>query len=137
VLPAVIRKTADAKSSGAREVVVWGTGTPRRELLYSDDIAEACCFLMNLDDTRFGSLLSEDTPPLINIGTGEDVTIRELAEIVARVIGFGGELTFDTTRPDGTPRKLLDVTRLHALGWHHKVSLEDGIRRTWEAFKAR
>jgi GDP-L-fucose synthase len=137
VLPALIRKTADAKSSGAREVVVWGTGTPRRELLYSDDIAEACCFLMNLDDTRFGSLLSEDTPPLINIGTGEDVTIRELAEIVARVIGFGGELTFDTTRPDGTPRKLLDVTRLHALGWHHKVSLEDGIRRTWEAFKAR
>lgn len=137
VLPALIRKTADAKSSGAREVVVWGTGTPRRELLYSDDIAEACCFLMNLDDARFVSLLSEDTPPLINVGTGEDVTIRELAEIVARVVGFGGELTFDTTRPDGTPRKLLDVTRLHALGWHHKVSLEDGIRRTWEAFKAR
>jgi GDP-L-fucose synthase len=137
VLPALIRKTADAKSSDAREVVVWGTGTPRRELLYSDDIAEACCFLMNLDDARFGSLLSEDTPPLINIGTGEDVTIRELAEIVARVVGFEGELTFDTTKPDGTPRKLLDVTRLHALGWHHKVSLEDGIRRAWEAFKAR
>jgi GDP-L-fucose synthase len=137
VLPALIRKTADAKSSGAHEVVVWGTGTPCRELLYSDDLAQACCFLMNLDDRRFGSLLSEDTPPLINVGTGEDVTIRELAEIVARVIGFEGELSFDTTKPDGTPRKLLDVSRLHELGWHHQVSLEDGIRRAWEAFSQR
>ncbi|HEX3569925.1 MAG TPA: GDP-L-fucose synthase [Acidobacteriaceae bacterium] len=137
VLPALIRKMADAKSSGAHEVVVWGTGTPRRELLYSDDLAQACCFLMNLDDRRFGSLLSEDTSPLINIGTGEDVTIRELAEIVARVIGFEGELSFDTTKPDGTPRKLLDVSRLHELGWHHQVSLEDGIRRAWEAFSQR
>ena len=137
VLPALIRKTANAKSSGAHEVVVWGTGTPRRELLYSDDLAQACCFLMNLDNERFGSLLSEDSPPLINIGTGEDVTIRELAEIVARVIGFEGKLTFDTTKPDGTPRKQLDVSRLHALGWRHKVSLEDGIRRTWEAFNQR
>jgi GDP-L-fucose synthase len=137
VLPALIHKTAIAKSSDARDVVVWGTGTPRRELLYSDDLAEACCFLMNLDDERFGSLLSEDTPPLINIGTGEDVTIRQLAGMVARVIGFEGELTFDTTKPDGTPRKLLDVSRLHALGWRHKVPLADGIRRTWEAFSQR
>ncbi|HKO19146.1 MAG TPA: GDP-L-fucose synthase, partial [Acidobacteriaceae bacterium] len=134
VLPALIRKTAEAKASGADEVVVWGTGTPRRELLYSDDLAEACCFLMNLDEQRFSSLLTEDTAPLINIGTGEDVTIRELAETVARVIGFGGKLTFDTTKPDGTPRKLLDVSRLHALGWRHRVPLEEGIRRTWEAF---
>jgi GDP-L-fucose synthase len=137
VLPALIRKTADAKASGAREVVVWGTGTPRRELLYSDDLAEACCFLMNLDEERFSSLLTEDTPPLINIGTGEDVTIRELAETVARVVGFDGTLAFDTTKPDGTPRKLLDVSRLHALGWRHRVALEDGIRRTWEAFQHR
>ena len=135
VLPALIRKAAEAKAGGAQELVVWGTGTPRRELLYSDDLAEACCFLMDLDEERFGSLLSEDAPPLINIGTGEDVTIRELAEIVAKVVGFEGELVFDTTKPDGTPRKLMDVGRLHGLGWRHSVELEDGIRRTWEAVR--
>ena len=135
VLPALIRKAAEAKAGGAQELVVWGTGTPRRELLYSDDLAEACCFLMDLDEERFGSLLSEDAPPLINIGTGEDVTIRELAEIVAKVVGFEGELVFDTTKPDGTPRKLMDVGRLHGLGWRHSVELEDGIRQTWEAVR--
>ena len=135
VLPALIRKTAEAKASGSKEIVVWGTGTPRRELLYSDDLAQACCFLMNLDDSRFGSLLVEDTPPLINIGTGEDVTIRELAEIVAKVVGFEGELVFDTTKPDGTPRKLMDVSRLHSLGWHHTTSLEQGILRTLETVR--
>jgi GDP-L-fucose synthase len=132
VLPALIRKTAEAKAACTPELVVWGTGTPRREFLYSDDLAEACCFLMNLDDERFGRLISESDPPLINIGTGEDVTIRELAEMVARVIGFEGELVFDTTKPDGTPRKLMDVGRIHGLGWRHTVELEDGIRRTWE-----
>src|SRR5580698_3001539 len=132
VLPALMRKTAEARSSGAKEVVVWGTGTPRRELLYSDDLAQACCFLMNLDDARYGSLLVEDAPPLINIGTGEDVTIRQLAETVARVLGFDGELIFDASKPDGTPRKLMDVTKLHALGWRHKTELEEGIARTWE-----
>jgi len=137
VLPALIRKTAAAKSSGAKEVVVWGTGTPRRELLYSDDLAQACCYLMNLDETRFGSLLREDAPPLINIGTGEDVTIRELAEIVTRVLGFSGDLAFDPTKPDGTPRKLMDVSLLHSLGWHHHVALEDGIRLTWNAVRGR
>jgi GDP-L-fucose synthase len=135
VLPALMRKTAEAKASGARELVVWGTGTPRRELLYSDDLAQACCFLMNLDEGRFGSLLGKDAPPLINIGTGEDVTIRELAETVARVLGFDGEMVFDTTKPDGTPRKLMDVGRLHGLGWRHTVALEDGIRRTWDAVR--
>jgi len=135
VLPALIRKTAEAKATGSKEIVVWGTGTPRRELLYSDDLAQACCFLMNLDDSRFGSLLVEDTPPLINIGTGEDVTIRELAETVARVLRFDGALTFDTTKPDGTPRKLMDVSRLHSLGWHHTTSLEQGILRTWETVR--
>ena len=137
VLPALIRKTAEAKARGAGEVVVWGTGTPRRELLYSDDLAQACCFLMNLDEARFNSLLSDEQPPLINIGTGEDVTIRELAETVARVIGFSGNLTFDPTKPDGTPRKLMDVSRLHGLGWRHTVDLEDGIERTWEAVRDR
>jgi GDP-L-fucose synthase len=132
VLPALIRKTAEAKAAGKRELSVWGTGTPRRELLYAADLAQACCFLMNLDEVSFDSLLNDDAPPLINIGTGEDVTIRELAEIVARVLEFEGTLVFDTTKPDGTPRKLMDVTRLHALGWRHRTGLEDGIRLTWE-----
>ena len=137
VLPALIRKTAEAKASGASEIVVWGTGTPRRELLYSDDLAQACCFLMNLDEERFSSLLVQDAPPLINIGTGEDVTICELAETVARVLDFRGTLVFDATKPDGTPRKLLDVERLHRLGWEHSMSLEQGIRRTYEAVRDR
>jgi GDP-L-fucose synthase len=133
VLPALIRKTAEALGTGAGELTVWGTGTPRREFLYSDDLAEACTFLMNLDEILFDSLLLEDAPPLINIGTGEDVTIHELAETVAHLLNFKGKLVFDTTKPDGTPRKLLDVTRLHKLGWHHTTSLEQGIRLTWEA----
>ena len=127
VLPALIRKTAEAKAAGAKQVVVWGTGTPRREFLYSDDLAQACCFLMNLDDARFGSLLTEDVPPLINIGTGEDVTIRELAETVARVLDFDGALVFDATKPDGTPRKLMDVRLIHSLGWQHSTALESGL----------
>ena len=132
VLPALIRKTAEAVEKNSPTITVWGTGTPRRELLYSDDLAQACVFLMNLDDTRYNSLLNETDPPLINIGTGEDVTIRELAETVAKVLGFKGDLVFDTTKPDGTPRKLMDVTRLHKLGWHHTTSLEQGIRKTWD-----
>lgn len=133
VLPALIRKTAEAIATGANELTVWGTGTPRRELLYSEDLAQACTFLLNLDEARYDSLLLEDAPPLINIGTGEDITIRELAETVARVLGFHGQLVFDHTKPDGTPRKLMDVSRLHALGWHHTTTLEQGIRLTWEA----
>jgi GDP-L-fucose synthase len=132
VLPALIRKTAEAVRANAPEVTVWGTGTPRRELLYSDDLAQACIFLVNLDEARYSTLLSETDPPLINIGTGEDVTIRELAETVAKVLDFKGKLVFDTTKPDGTPRKLMDVTRLHNLGWRHTTSLEQGIRKTWD-----
>jgi GDP-L-fucose synthase len=135
VLPALIRKTAEAVATRSDQVTVWGTGTPRRELLYSDDLAQACTFLMNLDENRFGSLLPEDAPPLINIGTGEDVTIRDLAETVGRLLHFKGEFVFDTTKPDGTPRKRLDVTRLHELGWHHTTSLEQGIRLTWDAVR--
>ncbi len=132
VLPALIRKTAEAVEKNSPTITVWGTGTPRRELLYSDDLAKACVFLMNLDDAQYNSLLNETDPPLINIGTGEDVTVRELAEIVAKVIGFKGDIVFDTTKPDGTPRKLMDVTRLHNLGWHHTTSLEQGIQKTWD-----
>lgn len=132
VLPALMRKTAEAIASRAKLITVWGTGFPRRELLYSDDMAEACLFLMNLDEERYGSLLVEDAPPLINIGTGEDVTIRELAETVAEVLGFTGKIVFDTTKPDGTPRKLMDVSRLRGLGWKHSTSLKDGVARTWE-----
>jgi GDP-L-fucose synthase len=137
VLPALIRKTADAIRTGAPAVTVWGSGNPRRELLYSDDLAQACVFLMNLDDEHYKTLLNESEPPLINIGTGEDVTIRELAETVARVLGFQGKLEFDATKPDGTPRKLMDVNRLHSLGWHHTIGLEEGIRLTWEQVKDR
>jgi GDP-L-fucose synthase len=133
VLPALLRKMAEAIASGKDEVVVWGTGTPRRELMYSEDLAQACVFLMNLDEARFGSLLHEDAPPLINIGTGEDVTIREVAETVARVLGYRGRLVFDTSKPDGTPRKLMDVSRLSSLGYQYSTSLEEGVRRTWEA----
>ncbi|HTD97024.1 MAG TPA: GDP-L-fucose synthase [Edaphobacter sp.] len=135
VVPALIRKTAEAIKAGAKEITVWGTGTPRREFLYSEDLAQACIFLLNLDEAHFNSLLTEDAPPLINIGTGEDVTIRELAETVARVLGFRGQLAFDTSKPDGTPRKLLDVTRLHNLGWHHTTALEQGIGLTWNAIR--
>lgn len=137
VLPALIRKTAEAIRTNASSVTVWGTGTPRRELLYSDDLAQACVFLMNLEDERYNTLLTENEPPLINIGTGEDVTIRELAETVSHVLEFKGSLVFDTSKPDGTPRKLMDVSRLHSLGWRHTTSLEEGIRRTWEQVRDR
>jgi GDP-L-fucose synthase len=135
VLPALIRKAAEAKRSQSEEIVVWGTGEPRRELLYSDDLAEACNFLMNLDEERYGSLFSDDTPPLINIGTGEDVTIAELAQLVCKVLGYEGRLSFDRTKPDGTPRKLMDVSKLHELGWRHTTTLEDGITKTWDSVK--
>jgi GDP-L-fucose synthase len=133
VLPALMRKAVEAKRAGASELVVWGTGTPRRELLYSADMAEACVFLLELDEDRYGSLLSDAEPPLINIGTGEDLTIQELAEMVCHVTGFHGELVFDATKPDGTPRKLLDVARIQALGWKAKTDLETGIALTYKA----
>ncbi len=132
VLPALIRKAAEAKAAGEKKIVVWGTGTPRRELLYSDDLAEACVFLMSLPDAKFSTLLNSEQPPLINIGTGHDLSIRELAELVCRVIGFEGALEFDTTKPDGTPQKLMDSSRINALGWHAHTSLEEGIRLTYE-----
>ena len=131
VLPALMRKVVEAKRAGEKKLIVWGTGRPRREFLYSDDLAEACIYLLNLPENLYELLISQDEAPLINIGTGQDLTIRELAELVARVLDFECELIFDTTRQDGTPQKLLDVSRIHALGWKAKVSLEEGIRRTY------
>ena len=135
VLPALIRKVYEARCAGRSEVVVWGSGKSLREFMYSDDFADACVYLMTLDDQSYGTLLSEDHPPLINVGYGSDVTIRELAETVCRVLGFEGKLVFDASKPDGTPRKLMDSSRLRALGWRPKIDLETGIRLSFEAAK--
>jgi GDP-L-fucose synthase len=127
VIPALIRKVHEAKMRGDGRVVLWGTGTPRREFLYSDDLGDACVFLMERYNTG-------DIGEFINIGVGSDITIRELAETIAEVIGIQVEFSFDTSRPDGTLRKLLDVSRLHSLGWHAKTSLRDGIRFAYEDY---
>ncbi|MGB0123685.1 MAG: GDP-L-fucose synthase [Silvibacterium sp.] len=137
VLAALLRKAIEAKAAGERKIAVWGSGTPRREFLYVADLAQACVFLMNLPDAQFNSLLRDDEPPLLNIGTGEDLTIRDLAELICRTVGFDGELVFDPTKPDGTPRKLLDVSRVHALGWKAQTTLEQGIREAAKDFEER
>ena len=137
VLPALLRKAIDAKRAGEKSLRVWGTGTPRRELLHSDDLAAAAVFLMGLEEGTYESLLSPEHPPLVNIGTGEDVSIRELAEIICEVVGFDGELVFDASKPDGTPRKLMDVSRIQALGWHHRVSLRAGVEQVYAAVRDR
>jgi GDP-L-fucose synthase len=124
VLPALIRRFHDAKLKGEREVVAWGTGQPRREFLHVDDLADACVFLMNAFDGE----------EWINVGWGEDISIRELAELVQRVVGFSGQLRFDTSKPDGTPRKLLDVSRLNALGWNPQIQLLAGLQATYDWF---
>ncbi len=128
VLPALIRKFHDAKlqsaQSGSQSVILWGTGTPSREFLYVDDLADACVFLMgHYDDSE-----------IINIGVGEDISIRELAMLIKEIVGYEGEVVYDSSKPDGTPRKLLDVSKLHSLGWRAKTSLEDGIKKTYEWF---
>jgi GDP-L-fucose synthase len=126
VLPALIRKFHEAKINNQPSVEVWGTGSPRREFLHADDLADACVFLMNgYNDELF-----------VNVGTGEDVTIRELAEAVKDVVGFEGELRWDTSKPDGTPRKLMDVSRIHQLGWKHKTELREGLEKTYQDFLA-
>ena len=135
VIPALIRKMHDAKLAGKKEIVLWGTGTPMREFLYSDDLAKACIFLMNLNDQRFDSLvMSESDPPLVNIGSGEDQTIRELAELVADVVGYRDELRFDSSMPDGSPRKLLDISRLRSLGWQPTINLREGLELVYSDF---
>jgi GDP-L-fucose synthase len=135
VVPALIRKMHEAKTSGADEVVIWGTGQPRREFLYSDDAADACMFLMNLPDDKLATITSGDqTWPTINIGCGEDLTIRELSELIAEVVGFKKRLLFDHSKPDGTPRKLLDISRLRNRGWTPRVSLRKGMALAYETF---
>ena len=124
VLPALIKKIHTAKLNNENEVIVWGSGTPKREFLYADDLADACVFLMQN--------YNESQP--INIGTGIDLTIYELAATIKNIIGYSGNLVFDTTKPDGTPRKLLDVTKLHKLGWQHKINLEEGIQMAYYDF---
>jgi GDP-L-fucose synthase len=136
VLPALMRKIVEAKAAGEKKITVWGTGRPRREFLYSDDLADACLYLLSLPEETYSGLLNSREAPLINIGTGEDLTIKELAELVARVLDFDCELEFDTSKQDGTPQKLLDVSRLHGLGWKATISLEDGIRRTYESVRS-
>lgn len=131
VLPALIRKIHEAKYAGKKEVVIWGTGTPLREFLYSDDLANACVFLMNLLDPEFDTLLKET---IVNIGSGDEVTIRDLVEVVKDVVGFEGELIFDTSRPDGTPRKRLDITKMEWLGWKPSMKLEQGITATYSDY---
>lgn len=124
VLPALIRRFHEAKVSGAKEVTCWGTGTPLREFLYVDDLADACVYLMN-------SYSGNET---VNLGTGKELSIKELTELVAKVIGYEGEIKWDPSKPDGTPRKLLDVSKLESLGWHYKTELEEGIRLSYEDF---
>jgi GDP-L-fucose synthase len=144
VIPALIRKFHIARERGEPFVEVWGTGQARREFLYSDDMADACVYLMRRPDDEFDRLLGSDEvatgrfePPLVNIGFGEDVTIRELAELVRAVVGFGGDIRFDASRPDGTPRKLLDVGRLRSTGWSPHVGLRDGLRHAYVDYVAR
>lgn len=128
VLPAMIRKFHEAKLRGDALVTIWGTGTPLREFLQVDDLAAACVFLMNLDDTRYDAVLNDPVAPaLINVGSGQEISIHDLALLVQDVVGFNGELSFDTSKPDGTPRKLADSSRIHALGWRHTVELRVGI----------
>jgi len=125
VLPALIRKFHEAKERNEAEVVMWGTGSPKREFLHVDDLAEACVFLMdNYNEKQF-----------VNVGTGEDISIKDLALLIKEIVGFEGKLTSDTSKPDGTPRKLMDVSRIHALGWKHKIDLRDGIQSVYKSYR--
>jgi GDP-L-fucose synthase len=124
VLPALIRRFHEAKEQNAPAVTIWGTGSPKREFLFADDLADACYYLMQ----------NYDEPGLVNIGTGKDISIKELATLIESIIGFEGEINFDTSKPDGTPRKLMDISKLHDKGWKHKIELEEGIRLAYQDF---
>jgi GDP-L-fucose synthase len=134
VLPALMRKMHEAKVSGAAEVVLWGSGKPKREFLYVDDLANALVFLATLDNARYDTLVEPSQCPLINVGTGTDLTIRELAETVADVVGYQGKFVQDTSKPDGTMRKVMDVGKIHSLGWKATTSLKQGIALTYKLF---
>jgi GDP-L-fucose synthase len=131
-----MRKIHEAKITGAKEVAIWGTGTPKREFLHSDQAADACVFLLNLPDNQLDEILAnEEVSPIVNIGCGEDLTIRELAELIAKIVGFNGRLVFDTSKPDGTPRKLMDISRLSALGWKpRREPFEEQLQNTYRDF---
>ena len=142
VIPALIRKFHEARQRGDPTVTVWGSGTPRREFLYSDDMAEACVYLMGLPDAQFTPLLGSDEsisgrfePPLVNVGVGEDLTIAELAEQVRRAVGYGGRVVYDASKPDGTPRKLMDVSLINATGWQARTPLAVGLAAAYAEFK--
>jgi len=124
VLPALLRRFHEAKEAGLREVMVWGTGAPRREFLHVDDLADACLFLLR----------HYSDPEIINVGWGKDISIRELAELVAKTVGYSGDIVFDSSRPDGAPRKLLDTSRMRAIGWDPRISLTAGIEQTYRWF---
>ena len=134
VLPALIRKMHEAKQEGATQATIWGTGTPRREFLYNQDLGEACVFVLNLSDEIFNTYISEDVAPLINIGKGDDLSIAELASLVADVVGFKGKLVYDASKPDGTMLKRMDSTRINNLGWKASTDLRDGIGRAYKAW---
>jgi len=138
VIPALIRKFHEAKINNAPNVSIWGTGTPRREFMYSDDMADACIYLINRSEQDYLDLLASNRndglPPVVNIGVGEDLSIAELAQLIAETVGFRGGMSFDTQKPDGTPRKLLDVGRLETLGWQAKVNLEEGLALAYESY---
>lgn len=134
VIPALIRKTHEAKMSNASAVSVWGTGRPKREFLYSDDMADACLFLVRKDLGELADVLAPDVPPLVNIGCGQDQTIEDLARLIMTTIGFTGELQFDSSKPDGTPQKLLDVSKMTALGWRAKTRLDEGLALAYQDF---
>jgi len=135
VLPALIRKFHEAKESDASSVTVWGTGSPRREFLHVDDMADGCLLLLGLEDEKYKKLVVSLEPCLINIGMGKDISIKELAGLVKEIVGFEGEIVFDTDKPDGTMQKLLDVSRMAGLGWKAKMSLREGIEMTYEFYK--
>lgn len=139
VIPALIRKFHEAKVNHQPTVTIWGSGTPRREFLYSDDMAQACLFLMQLPDNQFKQLLAHDRndglPPLVNVGTGSDITIKQLAELVGSVVGYSGQLIFDSTKPDGTMRKLMDVSLINSLGWQAGTSFIDGMNYAYQSYK--
>jgi GDP-L-fucose synthase len=124
VLPALIRRFHEAKYQNSPYVVIWGTGSPKREFLFADDLAEACYYLMQ----------NYDEEGLVNVGTGEDISIKDLALLIKNIVGYTGEISFDTSKPDGTPRKLMDVTKLHSKGWRHKIELEEGIKLAYQDF---
>ena len=141
VIPALLRRFHEAKRDKAPSVTIWGTGTPRREFMYVDDMADACVHLMSLPDDKYRPLLAADRndglPPLVNVGVGSDVTIAELATMISETVGYAGKIEYDRTKPDGTPRKLMDHRRLSALGWEPKTNLRDGLASAYADFKTK